>query len=129
MFARLQTLFFSAKDKRDLLSHNSVCEENSFTTVSTSDSSSEQNVEIEDKSPPLVETTLEPIHKGHAAMRSNPDSDEVSVAVLTFLLAAVFDVRSIPVASMCMAPSFIPKTGSTMPSTTAADQKSHADMS
>ncbi|XP_052750050.1 uncharacterized protein LOC128200490 [Galleria mellonella] len=77
MFSRLQALFRSVENKGDLLSHNSVCEENSLTTVSTSDSSSEQNVEIEDKSTPLVQTSLEAIDEGHAAQCSYPNCDKV----------------------------------------------------
>ncbi|XP_052750079.1 uncharacterized protein LOC113510153 isoform X2 [Galleria mellonella] len=80
MLPRLQGLFHSVTDKR---SHNNVCGENSLTIVSenkieddSSDSSSGKNVEIEDKSPPLVETPLEPIDEGHAAQCSCPNCDE-----------------------------------------------------
>ncbi|XP_052750041.1 probable E3 ubiquitin-protein ligase sinah [Galleria mellonella] len=77
MSSIFQALFNSANNKRDLLSHNNVCEENTLITASALESSKEQAVQIEDKSPPLVETPLEPIDEGHAAQRSCHNYNEL----------------------------------------------------
>lgn len=89
MFPRIQGLFHSVTEKR---SHNNECGENSVTIVTekkieddSSDSSSGENVEIEDKS---VECTSDrtivqanaleaPEEEGHAAQCSCPNCDEV----------------------------------------------------
>ncbi|XP_053606402.1 uncharacterized protein LOC128672910 isoform X2 [Plodia interpunctella] len=82
MFPRIQGLFHSVTDKR---SHHSGCGENSLTIVSdkkiedeSSDSSSGENVEIEDKEPmSIAKAALESIDMGHAAQCSCPNCDEV----------------------------------------------------
>ncbi|KAJ8716340.1 hypothetical protein PYW08_013625 [Mythimna loreyi] len=85
MFPRIQGLvsniFHSVTDKR---SHNNECGENSLTIVSekkieddSSDSSSGENVEIEDKSLPLVQQSLVAPEEGHAAQCTCPNCDEL----------------------------------------------------
>ncbi|CAH4028917.1 E3 ubiquitin-protein ligase SINA-like 5 [Pieris brassicae] len=81
MFPRIQGLFHSVTDKR---SQNNDCGENSVTIVTekkieddTSDSSSSENVEIEDKSLPLVESNLETQSEGHSAQCACPNCDEI----------------------------------------------------
>ncbi|CAF4864682.1 unnamed protein product [Pieris macdunnoughi] len=73
--------FHSVTDKR---SQSNDCGENSVTIVTekkieddTSDSSSSENVEIEDKSLPLVESNLETQSEGHSAQCACPNCDEI----------------------------------------------------
>ncbi|XP_028174465.1 uncharacterized protein LOC114363059 [Ostrinia furnacalis] len=82
MFPRIQGLFHSVTDKR---AHATECGQKSLTIVSekkleddSSDSSSSENVEIEDKSLPLVDSAPAlPSEEGHAAQCSCPNCDEV----------------------------------------------------
>ncbi|XP_045766511.1 probable E3 ubiquitin-protein ligase sinah isoform X2 [Maniola jurtina] len=81
MFPRIQGLFHSVTDKR---SQNNDCGENSMTIVTekkieddASESSSGENVDIEDKSLPIVEPALESTDEGHAAQCACPNCDEV----------------------------------------------------
>ncbi|XP_047993019.1 uncharacterized protein LOC125231604 isoform X2 [Leguminivora glycinivorella] len=81
MFPRIQGLFHSVTEKRQ---HND-CGENSVTIVTekkmeddSSDSSSGEHVEIEDKPLPIVEpAALESSEEGHAAQCACPNCDEV----------------------------------------------------
>ncbi|CAH2039987.1 unnamed protein product, partial [Iphiclides podalirius] len=81
MFPRIQGLFHSVTDKR---SHSNEFGENSVTIVTekkieddASDSSSGENVEIEDKPLPIVEPALDTSDVGHAAQCTCPNCDEV----------------------------------------------------
>ncbi|XP_032520263.1 probable E3 ubiquitin-protein ligase sinah [Danaus plexippus] len=81
MFPRIQGLFHSVTEKRSQ-NHDG---ENSMTIVTekkieddASESSGGENVDIEDKSLPIVGTALEPVDsEGHSAQCSCPNCDEV----------------------------------------------------
>ncbi|XP_068618519.1 probable E3 ubiquitin-protein ligase sinah [Battus philenor] len=79
MFPRIQGLFHSVTDKR---SQNNEFGENSVTIVTEKKieddaSSSGENVEIEDKPLPIVDSAIDTPEEGHAAQCTCPNCDEV----------------------------------------------------